>query len=448
MIDSNKTLCLIQGPASSRSGYGDRIRDVIRSLVKLKGDEWDIRIFDLPWGACPKNALNERDPNDALIISRLLVGNALPKQPDVFIQVSVPNEFQPVGKFNIGMTAGIETTICDPAWIEGCNRMNLILTSSHHSKKVFENSVYDKMDENTKQKVGELRLEKPIDVLFEGIDLNIFKKIERFPKTFVEEMHLVKESFCFLFVGHWLQGHFGHDRKDVGTLIKVFCETFKGHRKQPALILKSSGAGFSIMDRDDMLNKIRSISQADPSYPNVYLLHGDLTPEEMNALYNHPKVKAHVSFTKGEGYGRPLAEAAISGKPVITTNWSGHTDFLHPDYSILLPGQLMPVHESAIMKGLVNEGSRWFYVNPDYAGKILKDVYKNYKKYKERCRKLSHHIKSNFSLEKMAELLNTYIKEKVNTGPERVALNLPKLKKVDSGASEVPKIKLPKLNKV
>ena len=208
--------------------------------------------------------------------------------------------------------------------------MNLILTSSHHSKKVFENSVYDKMDENTKQKVGELRLEKPIDVLFEGIDLNIFKKIERFPKTFVEEMHLVKENFCFLFVGHWLQGHFGHDRKDVGTLIKVFCETFKGHRKQPALILKSSGAGFSIMDRDDMLNKIRSISQADPSYPNVYLLHGDLTPEEMNALYNHPKVKAHVSFTKGEGYGRPLAEAAISGKPVITTNWSGHTDFFTP----------------------------------------------------------------------------------------------------------------------
>jgi glycosyltransferase involved in cell wall biosynthesis len=380
------------------------------------------------------------------------MGNELPKQPEVFIQVSVPNEFQPVGKFNIGMTAGIETDICDSSWLEGCNRMDLILTSSHHSKNVFEKTIYDKMEERPdkqQHKIGELRLEKPIDVLFEGVDLNIFKKIGLYPKTIVDELSNVKESFCFLFVGHWLQGHNGHDRKDVGTLIKVFCESFKGYRKKPALILKTSGAGFSIMDRNDMLDKIHSVTQNNPDYPNVYLLHGNLLPEEMNALYHHPKVKAHVSFTKGEGYGRPLAEAAVSGKPVITTNWSGHVDFLHPDYTILLPGQLMPVHGSAIWKGLVNEGSKWFYINPDYAGKILKDVYKNYKKYKERCRKLKHHIKSNFSLDKMTELLGTYLKEKVNTGPSQVTLNLPKLKKVKNGINTPsPKIKLPKLKKV
>ena len=45
----------------------------------------------------------------------------------------------------------------------------------------------------------------------------------------------IKESFCFLFVGHWMQGAFGHDRKNVGLLVKSFLETFKNKQKQPAL---------------------------------------------------------------------------------------------------------------------------------------------------------------------------------------------------------------------
>ena len=41
---------------------------------------------------------------------------------------------------------------------------------------------------------------------------------------------------------------------------------------------------------------------------------------EMNEMYNHPKVKAHLTFTHGEGFGRPLLEASFSGKPIISTN--------------------------------------------------------------------------------------------------------------------------------
>jgi hypothetical protein len=111
----------------------------------------------------------------------------------------------------------------------------------------------------------------------------------------------------------------GHDRKDVGMLIKTFCETFKGKSNKPALILKSSGAGYSILDREEILKKINQI-RTDDSLPNVYLLHGSITNEEMNGLYNHPKVKTMVSFTHGEGYGRPLAEFATSEKPIIATN--------------------------------------------------------------------------------------------------------------------------------
>ena len=152
----------------------------------------------------------------------------------------------------------------------------------------------------------------------------------------------IKEDFCFLYTGHWLPGKIGEDRKNIATLIKTFLETFKGSgRKKPALILKTSMVNYSLLDKEEVLKRINHIIKSlNGNLPNIYLLHGEMTDEEMNQLNNDPKVKAFISFTKGEGYGRPLAEAAITGKPVITTNWSGHVDFIRPEYNVLIGGQL------------------------------------------------------------------------------------------------------------
>ena len=135
-----------------------------------------------------------------------MFGNQLPHQPDIWVQVTVPNEFQPVGKYNIGVTAGIETTHVSHTWLEGLNRMDLNIVPSKHSRDSILNSSYDKMDDKTREKVGELKCEKPIEILFEGLDTNIFKKIDNAPEPFVNDMKSIKEEFCFLFVGHWLKG--------------------------------------------------------------------------------------------------------------------------------------------------------------------------------------------------------------------------------------------------
>ena len=80
--------------------------------------------------------------NDEDIIQRIVVG--VDRKPDVYIQVTVPNEFQPMGNYNIGITAGIETTACSVDFIQGCNRMDLNLVSSKHSATTL-NVVYDKI---------------------------------------------------------------------------------------------------------------------------------------------------------------------------------------------------------------------------------------------------------------------------------------------------------------
>ena len=441
----SKPLCLVTAPVATRSGYGAHSRDIVRSLIAL--DRYDVKIWSVRWGNTPMNALDKNDPNDIPIIERLLSEPNLASQPELHIHIVIPNEFQPIAKYNIGITAGLETTACPPEWIQVMNRMNLNIVPSNFVRDVLGKVQFDIQNDQTGEKQGVLKNEKPIEVLFEGADTNIFQKTNEFTKDFVDEMGKIDEEFCFLYVGHWLQGGLGKDRKDTGMLIKVFCETFKNMKKQPALIMKTSSAGFSILDRENMLDKINEIkSQIKGKCPNIYLVHGDFTDDEMNGLYNHPKVKAHISFTHGEGFGRPLLEASLSEKPVIASNWSGHLDFLDSKYSVLLDGAFEKVQKGSFPDQFFVEGSEWFTVNYQKASQTLRKIYRSYKKYTANAKRLSLNNSKNFSLDRMTEEFGKILDRHVPEFPKQVELKLPKLKKVSS--EEPKKLKLPKLKKV
>jgi glycosyltransferase involved in cell wall biosynthesis len=430
-----KPLFFISCPIDTYSGYGARSRDIIKAL--LKSDKYDIKILPQRWGSTPFGFLQADNPEHKQILDCIWTQPQLPKQPDVWMQITVPNEFQAIGKFNIGMTAGIETTICDATWIEGVNRMDLTLVSSEHAKTVFENSAFEQRDRNqNNQVVGTIKLNKPVEVLFEGADTNIYQKLDKVVDSEVGNvLNTINEEFNFLFVGHWLQGELGQDRKDTGMLVKTFLETFKGKKKKPGLVLKTSSATYSVMDREEILEKINKIRihVGDKDLPNIYLLHGELEDGEINELYNHPKVKAHVSFTKGEGYGRPLLESSISQKPVIAPNYSGHLDFLDAGMSTLLPGQVTQIHSSAVSQNMLIPESGWFTVDYVKASEILEDVYKNYKNYVDGAKRQAYRSRTEFSLDKMGEKLIELIDEKI---PKPVTLKLPQLKKI-----ELPKLK-------
>lgn len=430
-----KELLVYQGPVSSRSGYGDHARDVLRSFIKM--DRFNIKVVDTPWGACPRNGLDREKDKD---ITDLFLTQNLSQRPDVFVQVSIPSEFNPHGKFNIGITAGIESTLVHQSWLAGMNKMDMNIVPSVHSKAVFENTTYDMFDDN-RNKIGVMKSEKPIEVLFEGADLSMFDSKIPVPEKIDSTLSNIKEDFNFLFVGHWLQGDLGHDRKDIGMLIKTFCETFAGTGKKPGLILKTSNATFSVIDRENLKDKIQKIKNSigKNNLPNIYLLHGDLSTEEMNGLYNHKKVKAHVSFTKGEGYGRPLAEFALSGKPIIVSKWSGQVDFLPEQHTVFLEGSLTQVDESAADKFILKD-SKWFTVNySDAANKFYK-VFNEYDSYLKQSAGLKTNILNNFTLEKMDEVFEKIMESSTKGVPVQKPFNLPTLNK--------NKMNIPKLNKV
>jgi len=422
----NKPLLVFQAPIATRSGYGDHSRDLLKSLFEM--DKFDIKIIPTRWGNTPQNQIDQTTEFGEKVLKN--ISTQIERQPDVFVQVSVANEFKNIGKFNIGITAGTETNIAPKEFIDGCNLMDLILVPSKFTKQVLEATSYTEVDKRTNQKVSELKLQTPVKVLFEGVDTSIFDgKINLRESNDI--LKNVTTDFNFLFVGHWLSGDLGHDRKDVGMLIKTFCTVFKNFSKdkQPGLILKTSTAGFSVGERESLVEKINSITdEFGDKCPPIYFVFGDLFENELNELYNDNKVKALVSFTKGEGYGRPLAEFATTGKPIIVSKWSGHTDFLSEENTVYLNGELKEVHPSSVNQFLIAE-SKWFNVDYTNAAQKLLEVHKNYDTYLSKSKGLSDNINNNFSLNKMTEefksIIENYVKVK-----QKVELVLPEIKKL------------------
>ena len=435
-----KPTFFISCPVDTYSGYGARSRDIVRAIIEM--DKYDVKIIPQKWGETAWGFIEDHEEWGFLnkYLFQPQPNQQYPK-PDIWMQITIPNEFMPQGHYNIGMTAGIESTVAPADWVQGCGRMNMVLGSSKHSIDILKASTFEKRDERTQQVIEKIAFNPntKTDILFEGFNEDTYKKTSEFL-----DLPEIRESFCFLFVGHWMQGNFGHDRKNVGVLVKSFLETFKNKRgATPALILKTTGGNSSYMDKYQILKKLKDIKlQVKGKLPKVYLIHGDLTNEEMNQLYNHPKVKCMVNTTKGEGFGRPLLEFTQAKKPIITTGWSGHIDFLKPDMSVLLPGVLNNVHPSAQNKWLI-QGSKWFDVDIIALNKALKDMYKNYKQWVIKAKQQGNYAKENFSYTKMKEKFSKILKENVIEAPKQVNLQLPKLKTLSP-----PKLKLPKLKKI
>lgn len=426
MYKPNLVFC---GPIETRSGYGEHSRDLLNSLFEM--DKYNIKVISINWGATPMNALDDNNPEHRRIKEAIIPG--LTEQPDIWMQCTIPNEFNPVGKYNIGITAGIETDLCSGEWVEGCNRMNLVIVPSKHSKQVFLNTKYEKRDKNTGQTLENIEVTTPIEVLHEGVRLDIYNKELEIQKTISDTLDGIPEDFCYLFVGHWLKGDFGEDRKDISGLLFTFFESFGDTENPPALVLKTSGGAFSITDKSRTLDKINLIKKMvkKEKLPNVYLLYGDLTDAEMNSLYNHDKIKAMVSFTKGEGYGRPLAEFITTGKPLIVSGWSGHVDFVNPAFHTYLDGEMRQVHTSAVWEGIIQKESSWFSVDYQAAAVTLRDVYKKYKSYLNNSKKSIPEIQGKWSYEAMDSKFQNLLDEYLPTFAQKMSVNLPQLRKID-----------------
>lgn len=416
---------VISSPIATQSGYGHHAREVVTNFFENKPDDWDIKLLSMPWGHTPYTYPIPLD------WQKRIIPLPLTQKPDIWVQITVPTEFQSIANYNIGVTAGTEGDICPPEWIDHINKMQLVIVPSNFTKKVFEDTA----------KQHNKSITTNLQVISEYFDDNTYDNKNVTAKIPVIDQQ-IKESFVFLTVGHWLSGNVGEDRKNLGATVHCFFDTFKNNKNQPALLLKTSGATYSVVDRHDIESKINQVRDMFPKtdrLPSVYLLHGDLTNKEMNTLYNHPKVKAMVSFNKGEGFGRPLLEFGLSKKPIIASGWSGQLDFLNPDYTILIPGKLEPVHQSAANKWLLPQTS-WFAPDVTQMSRVFKNVYEKYKSLVGKAKQQGHYVKTNFSFDHMKELVGNILDSNLPKFAKKMDLSMPTDIKFNTDV-QLPKLK-------
>ncbi len=396
---------IITGPILSRSGYGEMARFAFRALQK----NTDVDLYVLPtnWGNTGWlfEDNDERKIIDQYILKTQTYYQQTNNQPlfDISIQISIPNEWKKIAPKNIGYTAGIETNFISPAWLQPTHLMDKIIVISEHAKASFLNSVFGN---NLGQ---QFRVTTPIDVVHLPYR-NLNKK----------EIELnLKYDFNFLAVCQW------GPRKNLDQTITGFLEEFSN--EEVGLLLKVNTAIDSIVDREYTLKRLNNLLN---NYKNrkcsITLLHGHLSDEQMLSIYTHPKVKAIVSTTHGEGYGLPLMEAAANGLPVIATDWSGHTDFLYikkDDEKKRMFGkidyELKPIAQEHVWQGVLEAGTSWAYPKSSSYKEKLRDCFKDYGRYKSQAKNLMPYVRDMMNEEKLFNLFSSIVD---NDGSEKAKI--------------------------
>lgn len=407
-----KKKLLVSGPVLVSAGYGEQSRFALRAL-RSREDLFDIYLTPTSWGQCGwiHEDSEERAWIDSLIMKTVQYTQISNNQPqyDMSLQITIPNEWKKVAPINVGYTAGIETNKISPHWINPSNQMDKIIVVSNFAKKGFENGVYTATDQATGQQIPNYKVNTPIEVVNYAS-----RKIER-----VELDLNLTTDFNFLVVAQ------AGPRKNLANTIKWFVEEFKNDNV--GLICKTHLGGSSQIDREAITNNLKQIlEQHKDRKCKVYLLHGDMSEGEMTSLYTHPKVKALVSLSHGEGFGLPLFEAAGWGLPVITTEWSGHTDFMYcpnkegkvkPHFA-RVDFTLGPVQPEAIWEGVIEKDTMWSFPNGNSAKSEMRAIYKDWDRYRGQAKRLALHIEKEFAQEKIYERFVNEIVGKSNIKPQ------------------------------
>jgi len=396
----------VRGPVLTRSGYGEHVRFILRALRQI---EDKIEIFIIPVGWGHTGWTTEEDKEREWIdftVKKTHAAMQQKEQFDISIQVSIPNEWEKLAPVNIGITAGIETTKVAPQWIEKGNGMDLIIVPSHHSKQVFEGTSYEVQVEQTGELMPNYRCTTPIEVVsypvkeFEDTDLDLDLKTE----------------FNFLNVAQWAP------RKDIENCVKWFVEEFID--QEVGLVLKTNMAKNCLMDRRVSENNIKMILSEDKYKDRkckIYLLHGDMSDQELHQLYRHPKIKAFVTTTHGEGFGLPIFESAYEGLPVIAPDWSGYVDFLYMPITdkkrktknkaqfAKVEYTLQPIDDRVVWEGVLQKGSMWAYADQGSFKMRLREVYKDYGRFKKQATALKKYVLKNCSKETQYDRLINFL---------------------------------------
>ena len=389
---------LLEGPILTQSGYGEHTRLIHRAL----SSDARVSVFVKPtnWGRTSwlnQNNIKNRQMIERDIHNFHIFENKEESSFDLHVHVGILNEYKRLAQKSICVTAGIETDRVSREWLIKTydNCPDKIIVPSHHAKDSFVNSKHAFQVEGQAQEIS--------------IGYNKDCKIEVIPypvKNVTPKDIDIKLETSFNFLTIAILGH----RKNIENMINWFLEEFKD--QDVGLVLKTCIANGSTIDREATISHLTRLVKSHKNRKcKVYLLHGDLTENEIHSLYCRDDIHAYVTTTHGEGFGLPIFEAAYSALPVVATDWSGHLDFLEAPYKqknkvknkklfARVAVDLKNISEKAVWDGILIKGSRWAYPQEQSFKKQIREMVKNYGLYKKWAKHLQAHILEHYGEKK------------------------------------------------
>jgi len=386
-----KKKIFIKGPVLSQSGYGEQARFALRAL-RSREDLFDIYILTIPWG---KTGWTWEDTEfrkwmDGRVLQTQIQLQQKTLQPDISLQITIPNEFEKLCPTNLGYTAGIETTKCSPQWLSKCNEMDKVLVVSNHAKMSIVDTVVQAQNNQTGEVIP-YKCETPVEVVWENTIKSESEPIPNFKLEYDKNFLMVSQL---------------GPRKNFENTVCWFVEEFID--QEVGLVVKTNFRGNCLIDFTHVEKHLTTLLQRyDNRKCKVYLLHGDLTPGQMTSLYSEPKISAFINISHGEGFGLPIYEAAREGLPIIACGWSGQMDILNhnkKDYFNSVDFTLRPVQEQAVWKGVIEPDSMWAYADQGSYKMTLRKTLKNLDKAQKTAKELQTLVLDKFSDENLHKL--------------------------------------------
>tara|TARA_R100000008_G_scaffold4749_1_gene2962 strand:- start:2553 stop:3725 length:1173 start_codon:yes stop_codon:yes gene_type:complete len=384
---------LVRAPLLSQSGYGVHSRQIFRFCEAQKG--WNITTQILPWGITPWNV---SDTDEDGLYGRIMSASRPTTQKfDISFQVQLPHEWdETLANYNVGVTAGVETTKCSQDWaVKQREKMNLVIVPSDFTKQTLE-------------RTGGSQNKTPIEVLPEAY----FSELLLEPSS--DPLEDIPTDKNFLTVGTLTSDNPDADRKNLLSSILWFLKAFEG-KKDVGLIVKTSRGRDTTIDRElvrKTLRQVRASSSVNlDRAPKLYMMHGTMTREEMKNVYKSQKLIGYMSATRGEGFGLPLLEAAVSGLPVVATDWSAHTEFLEGASFQKVKFDMCPVPPARIDGKIFVAGSAWANPREGNFCRKMKAVYEKPNQFSAHAKNLSEKLIKSHSLEALQEKFESIVRK-------------------------------------
>jgi glycosyltransferase involved in cell wall biosynthesis len=200
-----------------------------------------------------------------------------------------------------------------------------------------------------------------------------------------------------------------HSRKDLSLAIKSYYKAFSAADDVSFIVKVNSKVDveslISILNR----NLFPDYDIRNPNLPHVAIIKSEMEDRKMAELYN--SVDVYVSTERGKGWDLPSFEAMASGIPVINTDWSGNTEFMTRENSLLVPPEKYDEFcaEDITSESKLYGGQLWPMVSTEAFSEAMRQMYDNPELRKELGKKGRKSIEENYSYDATVKRLENYL---------------------------------------